>query len=125
MPGEETPTPNPDSRDLTRRQRLRTPIHGLLVAIDAPEVAGDPWVVDAIDINSRGLGLVLPPELPAGASVFLTFKLAEDLEFSRVPATVLHRLTVSGAVRFEPWPESERLKLLEYLVRCYESVEEG
>ncbi len=112
-------------RDLSRRNAVRIPIHGLLVAIDAPEIAGDAWVVDAIDINSRGLGLVLPPELPTGASVMLSFKLGDDLEFSRLPATVLHRLTVSGGVRFEPWPAAERLKLLEYLVRRYETVAEG
>ncbi len=117
--------PPAERAELARRQRLRTPIHGLLVAIDAPEIAADPWVVDAIDINSRGLGLVLPPELPAGAAVMLSFRLDEEIEFSRLPATVLHRMTVSGGVRFESWPESERLKLLEYLVRCYESVEEG
>ena len=124
-PPDDAPHGDPSRHDPSRRHRLRTPIHGLLVAIDAPEIAGDPWVVDAIDINSRGLGLVLPPELPAGASVLLSFRLGENLEFSRMPATVLHRLTVSGAVRFDAWPDSERLKLLEYLVRCYECVEEG
>ena len=32
----------------------------------------------------------------AGAAVMLSFKLDDELEFSRLPATVLHRLTVSG-----------------------------
>lgn len=110
---------------LSRRQSRRTPIHDLLVAIDAIEIAPEPWVVDAIDINSRGMGLVLPPELPEGAPVLLSFKLDEDLHFSRLPATVLHRMTVSGGVRFDAWPAEDRLKLLEYLVHDYETVEEN
>lgn len=105
----------------SRRSR-RTAIHGVFVAVDAPDVASDPWVVDAIDINSNGLGLVLPPELLEGTRVLLSFRLG-DREFSRLPARVLHNMRTSGGVRFEPWPDEDRLKLLEYLVRIYEAVD--
>ena len=117
-PSENSNTPSAPSRRRVRRQ----PIHGLLVAIDAPKVATKPWVVDAIDINANGLGLVLPPEIPEGTEVFLSFKLGEISEFSRVPATVLHQMGTSGGVRFGTWPDEDRLRLLEYLVYLYETV---
>lgn len=113
---------DPDTNDgATRRRERRHPMHGVFVAIDAPGVAPEPWVVDAIDINAHGLGLVMPPELEEGTKVRLSFKLEAGLEFSRLPATVLHRLGNSGGVRFANWPDRERLKLLEFLVRLYES----
>ena len=71
---------------LLRRTR-RAAVNGLLVAVDAPELSSDPWVVDAIDINASGLGLVLPPELLEGTEVLLSFRLDEH-EFSRLPAVV-------------------------------------
>ncbi len=104
-----------------RRRTRRASIHGLLIAIDAPEISSEPWVVDAIDINSNGMGLVLPPELLADTRVLLSFKL-DHYEFSRLPAVVQHKVGVSGGVRFETWPTSERFKLLEYLVSVYESI---
>ncbi len=104
------------------RRSRRASIHGLLVAIDAPELSSEPWVVDGIDLNSRGMGLVLPPELLEGAQVLLSLRLDEH-ELARLPATVQHKVGVSGGVRFDPWPETERLKLLEYLVRVYETID--
>ncbi len=104
------------------RRTLRAPIHGLLIAIDVPEISSEHWVVDGIDINSKGMGLVLPPELLEGSRVLLSFKLG-DRELSRLPATVQHKVGVSGGVRFEEWPDSERLKLLEYLVGVYETID--
>ena len=104
------------------RRTRRASIHGLLIAIDAPELSSEPWVVDGIDLNSKGMGLVLPPELLEGARVLLSFRLDEH-ELSRLPATVQHKVGVSGGVRFDSWPDSERLKLLEYLVRHYETIE--
>ena len=104
------------------RRTRRAPIHGLLIAVDAPELSSESWVVDGIDLNSRGMGLVLPPELLEGARVLLSFRLDEH-ELSRLPATVQHKIGVSGGVRFDPWPETERLKLLEYLVRVYEAID--
>lgn len=113
--------PSPQQPGETSRRKVgRHPIHGVLVAIDAPEVAPQPWVADAIDINANGLGLVLPPELAEGTEVWLSFKLQDGPEFSRLPATVLHRLGTSGGIRFANWPDRERLKLLEYLVALYE-----
>ncbi len=104
------------------RRTRRASIHGLLIAVDAPELSSEPWVVDGIDLNSKGMGLVLPPELLEGARVLLSFRLDEH-ELSRLPATVQHKVGVSGGVRFDPWPDSERLKLLEYLVHVYEKIE--
>ena len=119
----EVPNPDPMPDDEPSRRRVRRhPIHGILVAIDAPDVAEHPWVVDAIDINAHGLGLVIPPELEEGTEVRLSFKLQEGLEFSRMPAVVLHRVGISGGVSFAAWPDRERLKLLEFLVALYEEA---
>ena len=107
------------------RVRQRLPIPGVFVAIDAPAVSDQHWVVDALDINANGLGLVLPPELAEGTIVELTFSLADGIEFTRLPAVVRHKLTVSGGVSFETWPATERLKLLEYLVAHYEFDDES
>ncbi|MEM6795063.1 MAG: PilZ domain-containing protein [Acidobacteriota bacterium] len=107
-----------DTNSPPRRQRRN--IHGVLVAIDAPDLADKPWVVDAIDLNANGLGLVLPPEMEEGTEVLLSFKLNDSIEFSRLPAEVRHQISATGGVRFLPWPSAERLKLLEYLVAWYE-----
>jgi hypothetical protein len=107
--------------DSKRWRRNRRTIPGVLVAIDAPDLADQPWVVDAIDISSNGMGLVLPPEMAEGTRVFLSFSLEDKIEFSRVPAIVRHQMSVySGGLSFDSWPSSERLKLLEYLVNWYE-----
>ena len=114
-----------DGEPRRRRSRRRLPIHHVLVAIDAPEVAAQHWVVDALDINALGLGLVLPPELPEGTAVELTFKLRDDAVFSRLGAVVRHQMGSSGGVSFEGWPAAQRLKLLEFLVEHYESEADG
>lgn len=108
-----------DGSQASRRTR-RLPIHGVLVAIDAPSVAKHPWVVDAIDINANGIGLVLPPEVPEGAHVLLSFKLDDDRELAQVPGVVRHRAGASGGVRFGTWTQADRLTLLEFLVGAYE-----
>lgn len=110
-----------EEHDSLIHRKLRRPIGGVFVAIDAPEVAQQPWVVDAIDLSSEGLGLVLPPELHEGAEVFLTFVL-DDVEFARVPAVVRHREGQGGGgVQFGEWDEDDRLRLLESLVEFYEN----
>lgn len=108
--------------DPTRRRRLA--IHGVLVAIDAPEISAHPWVVDAIDISSSGMGLVMPDEFVEGQVVLLSFQLDATYQFSRMPAVVRHQITASGGVEFRQWPTGERLKLLEYLVHWYETLAE-
>lgn len=110
-----------EKADLQRRTR-RVAIHGHFVAIDAPDVSSEPWVVDAIDLNSSGLGLVLPPELLEGTEVLLSFQLGDE-DFSRLPATVQHQTGMAGGLRFGAWPAAERLKLLEYLVPIYETLD--
>lgn len=104
------------------RRTRRASVHGILVAIDAPDLSSEPWVVDAIDLSASGLGLVLPPELLEDARVLLSFRLGER-DFSRLPAVVRHRFGVAGGVRFEPWPDADRLNLLEYLVQVYETID--
>ncbi len=103
------------------RRTRRAPFHEL-IAVDAPDLTSAHWVVDCIDLNSKGMGLVLPPELLEGTRVLLSFVL-DGRELSRVPATVQHKIGVSGGVRFDPWPETERLKLIEYLVSFYETID--
>ncbi|MEM6454641.1 MAG: PilZ domain-containing protein [Acidobacteriota bacterium] len=107
------------SDGLGRRRSPRLPIRGVLVAVDAPSIANDPWVVDAIDVNADGMGLVLPPELPENTSVLLSFQL-DDLDFAQVPATVRHLRGSIGGVVFGAWPQDTRLQFLEYLVMRYE-----
>ncbi len=109
-----------DGEAVDGRRSRRRPIHGILVAIEAPAFPEGHWVADAIDINANGMGLVLPPELEAGTEVRLSFRLDDEVELSRVPATVRHREGLSGGVRFSRWSDADRLKLLEYLVPFYE-----
>lgn len=113
-----TSSPKDASPDERRSRRLALP--GVLVAIDAPQLAPKPWAVDALDINAGGLGLVLPEELPNGMRVELSFRLSEDIEFARLPAEVRHKWGSSGGVAFLEWPDHERLRLLEYLVQRFE-----
>jgi hypothetical protein len=103
------------------RRSLRLPIPGVLVALEAPEVARKPWVVGAVDLSADGMGLLLPAGLPPESEVRLSFQLSDGTSFSRVPARVQHGAGQAGGVRFQAWTDSERLKLLEYLVRCYDS----
>ena len=105
-----------------QRRTRRASVHGVLVAVDAPDLSSEPWVVDAIDLSASGLGLVLPPELLEDTRVWLSFRLGEH-DFSRLPAIVRHRFGVAGGVRFEAWPDADRLKLLEYLVQYYETID--
>ena len=106
--------------EIEHARRNRRPIHGVLVAVDAPSLTDKPWVVDGIDISANGMGLVLPPEIAEGTEVFLSFKLEDSLEMSRMPAEVRYQMSATGGVAFRPWPSQERLRLLEYLVAWYE-----
>lgn len=119
----EDSTPETEARRAdgsSRPRRRRLPIPGVLVAIDAPGLDGGPWVVDALDVNAGGLGLVLPPELPEGTRVLLSFKLDDAVAFSRQPGAVSHVEGATGGVHFGLWPSAERSRLLEYLVAAYE-----
>jgi hypothetical protein len=102
------------------RRSLRLPIPGVLVAIEAPQVARKPWVVGAVDLSADGMGLMLPSALPPDSEVRLSFQLSDGTSFSRVPARVQHSQGNSGGVRFQAWTDSERVKLLEYLLRSYD-----
>ncbi len=102
-----------------RRSRRRA-IAGVLVEIEAPTLGIEVWVGEAFDVNVDGMGLMLPPALPLTTPVLLTFRLTEGYEFSRVPAAVLHRepLAGGGGVRFLPWADADRLRLVEFLARA-------
>lgn len=92
------------------------------MAVEAPSVARKPWVVGAVDLSADGMGLMMPPGLPPETDVRLSFQLGDGTSFSRVPARVRHQEgDSSGGVIFQSWTEPERLKLLEYLVRAYDS----
>ncbi|MGE5234599.1 MAG: PilZ domain-containing protein [Acidobacteriota bacterium] len=109
--------------DIPRRSR-RHPIAGVLVEIEVPTLSDKPWVVDAVDINADGMGLVLPHGLEPGTHVLLSFRLDSTCEFSRVPAVLLHQEPQAGGggVRFGAWSDADRLRLLEHLVRIYEGT---
>ncbi len=118
-PGSTANEARSDSGPPSRRSR-RLPIPGILVAVDAPDVAPHPWVVDAIDINAHGIGLVLPPELPEGTNVLMSFRLADEIELGQVSGSVRHKDGASGGVLFGEWALQDRLNLLEFLVDAYE-----
>jgi len=103
------------------RRSIRLVIPGVLVAVEAPSVARKPWVVGAVDLSADGMGLMMPPGLPPETEVRLSFQLGDGTSFSRVPARVRHQERESGGVIFQSWTEPERLKLLEYLVRAYDT----
>jgi|GEM_PF-6499227 len=107
-------------KSAAERRSRRLPMPGVLVAIDAAEIAPQPWVVDSIDINAHGIGLVLPPEIPEGTRVRLSFRLDSDHELSQVSAVVRHKDGASGGVLFGSMPDADRLTLLEFLVDAYE-----
>ena len=117
-------TPEEADSAAPRRPRRR-PVTGMLVSIEAPDLGDHPWVVDAVDLSSDGMGLVLPDDLAPGSSVLLTFRLSEGCDLARVPATVLHREPQAGGggVEFANWSTADRLCLLEHLVRWYEGDE--
>ena len=99
-----------------RRTSRREPIAKIYVRIRrSPDSESPDWAGTAVDVNSTGMALVLPPDLATGTRVFLTFELGE-VAFSRVPGEIVRQDTVGiGAVRFADWSESDRLKLASYL----------
>ena len=99
-----------------RRRSRREPIAKIYVRIHrSPDSQRPDWAGTAVDVNSSGMALVLPPELATGTRVFLSFKLG-DAEFSRMPGEIVRQDTVGiGAVRFVDWPDSEQLDLASYL----------
>ena len=105
------------ARDHRRSRRRALP--GTFVAIEAPDISGNYcWGARAIDINGDGMRLVLPPELPRGATLLLSMCLDSATEFDRVPAVVVRQDSEggNGAVEFRMWPDAARLKLLNFLL---------
>ena len=99
-----------------RRESRRTLIAKLEVEVRLDRSAVDPhWSGTAIDVNASGLALVLPPELPTGTRVFLTFQLGSS-KFSRLPGLVVRQDRVGvGAVEFEDWETKDSMHLRTFL----------
>lgn len=109
---------SPVEESVERRRSRRRVTPGLLVAIEAPRRSPDScWVGTGLDINGDGLGIALPPDVEVGDEVMLSFQLAGS-DLRRVPGVVLRRDDAYGvgAIRFHPWPETERLSLLGFLL---------
>ena len=64
------------------------------------------------------MGLVLPPDLRPGDEVLLTLRLDDDTQLEQVPSVVVRQDAGYGvgAVKFEPWGDDDRLKLLSFLL---------
>jgi len=100
-----------------RRRSRRREAFGTFVAIEAPSVSRDfCWSGTLIDINGDGMALTLPPAMYPGVKVRLTVGLGPDAYLERVPAVIIRLKEGVGAVRFDAWPEEDRLKLLSYLL---------
>ena len=102
-----------------RRRSRRRPLPGNFVAIEAPKLAPDLcWAGSVVDINGDGMGVMLPAEVKPGDEVLLSFRLDDDRMVVRAPSVVLrHEAGIGfGAVRFQPWPEPDRLALVSYLL---------
>ena len=99
-----------------RRMSRRSNIAKIYVTIRrSPDSVEPDWAGTAVDLNGNGMALVLPPEMPTGTQVSLSFKL-DDVKFSRVPAVVVRQDHVGvGAVRFLEWSDADQLELLTYL----------
>ena len=110
-------TPDARPQMAERRRSRRREAYGTFVAIEAPSVSKDfCWSGTIIDINGDGMALTLPPEMHPGIKVHLTLGLGPQAYLNRVPAVVIRLQEGVGAVRFETWPEEDRLKLLSYLL---------
>ncbi len=106
-----------EAKAVERRRSRRRDAYGTFVAIEAPSVSEDfCWSSKLIDINGDGMALTLPPELGPEVEIFLTFGLDKETHLNRVPAVVKRQQEGTGAVRFESWPEGDRLNLLRYLL---------
>ena len=99
-----------------RRESRRTLIAELEVEVRLEPSAEDPdWSGTAVDVNVSGLALVLPPELPPGTRVFLTFQLGSS-KFHRLPGLVVRQDRVGvGAVTFEDWETKDKMRLRTFL----------
>lgn len=131
---QQPPTP-PNSKNgqgfRDRRRCPRLPVPGLFVAGELSRARR--WRVPgaesdtradrhrtgaAIDLSGDGLSLTLPEGVAIGEEVLLTFRLADEAVFARVPAQVVRRESGFGvgAVRFHDWSDCDRVALLDFLV---------
>lgn len=99
-----------------RRDSRRQPVSQIEVEIRLERDSSTPdWGGSAIDLNSTGMALVLPPELEMGTLVYLTFDLGSS-SFDRLPGTIVRQDRVGvGAVQFQDWGVDDKMRLLTFL----------
>jgi hypothetical protein len=101
----------------SRRSR-RVAIPGVPIDVTVEGEADTRWTCAAIDINGDGMALTLPPELPTGTRLRLSFQPDDSTIFDAVPCQVLRqdRAGGYGAVVFASWSEENVIELWAFLV---------
>ena len=99
-----------------RRDSRREPIANIPVEIRLSAGSDDPdWAGSAVDINSTGIALVLPPDLHAGTHVYLSFDVGGE-SYSRLPGLIVRQERVGvGAVEFYELSTDDKTRLLSFL----------
>jgi hypothetical protein len=102
----------------SKRRSRRLPIPGVRVDVAREGEAEPRWTCSAIDINGDGMALSLPPDLPPGARLRLTFQPDAKTSFHAVPCLVSRQdpATGYGAVEFAGWSEESLIELWAFLV---------
>ena len=82
-----------------KRRSRRLPIPGVRVDVTPEGEADTRWTCSAIDINGDGMALTLPPELPVGTRLRLSFDADEATAFDAVPCVVIRQDPADGLRR--------------------------
>jgi len=100
-----------------KRRSRRLPIPGVRVDVTPEGEAEAFWTCSAIDINGDGMALTLPPELPVGTRLRLSFQPDDGTTFDAVPCMVLRQdpAGAHGAVVFSAWSEENVIELWAFL----------
>jgi hypothetical protein len=101
-----------------KRRSRRLPIPEVRVDVALEGEAEPRWTCSAIDINGDGMALALPPDVPPGARLRLTFQPDPLTSFLAVPCLVMRQdpATGYGAVEFTGWSEENLIELWAFLV---------
>jgi hypothetical protein len=100
-----------------KRRSRRLPIPGVRIDVTVEGEADTRWTCSAIDINGDGMALTLPPELPTGTRLRLSFQPDDSTTFDAVPCQVVRqdRAGGYGAVMFSSWSEENVIELWAFL----------